>query len=557
MDLTIFKPARFSRGRACDADCAPAVPPLEAGKKGRVGRVFTRPTAIAKPVGLVKDSTHPTLLLITFALLLLPGCAWLKGQTASKAVVADPERREIASSKASPKAATPIGLDGSATGNDAPATPNAPNLVGTQNVGSGAAGNDPSVGLPPSSFDTNDVDKTAEAHASDDSVVAVGATAGSGMRKRDIVTADGRGGDDSAGNGRTGDDQKGDDPAKADIPKLSKDDEVLTNENSVFEFEGAGVKLKNGQVAATVNGQPIFAEDVLKQMPLEMADALAKAEREAPPEDFRKIRQHFIKMNLQQHIERELLLQALKSKIKDDALKGIQKQIDAAYNAEGLPHALKMAGVTSEAELEEALRKRGSSIEVLREQFRNRELGQQYLGSKALPKTGFDRPDVLKYYQEHKEDYAIRAQAKWEQIRFLYSKYGGKEEARKKAEAIVERLENGEEFAAIARECSDGPTASLKGGLRGWTTEGTLKDKEIERALYAQPVGEIGPPIETEDSIEIVRVIERKPSGYESFAAVQDDIKMTLKNKLYQKAVVTLIKELREKATIETFVEKL
>jgi parvulin-like peptidyl-prolyl isomerase len=515
MDLTIFKPARFSRG-----------------------------------------------LLIALALLLLPGCAWLKEQTASKAPAADPERREIAKSKASPKPAAPIGLDGSATGNDAPATPNAPNLVGTQNVGSGGAGNDPSVGLPPSSFETADAGKTAADHSSDDSVVAAGATGGAGTAKRDIVTADGRGEDDLAGNDRPGNDrivnaQKASGLAEVEIPRLSQEDEVLTNENSVFEFEGAGIKLKNGQVAATVNGQPIFAEDILKQMPLEMADGLARAEREAPPDEFRKIRQHFIKMNLQPHIERELLLQALKSKIKDDQLKGIQKQIDAAYNTEGLPHALKMAGVATEAELEEALQKRGSSIEVLREQFRNRELGQQYLGSKALPKTGFDRPDVLKYYQEHKEEYAIRAQAKWEQIRFLYSKYDGKEGARKKAEAIIERLENGEEFAAIARECSDGPTASSRGGLREWTTEGTLKDKEIERALYAQPVGEIGPPIETENSIEIVRVIQRKPSGYESFTAVQEDIKMMLKNKLYQKAVVALIKDLREKATIETFVEKL
>jgi peptidyl-prolyl cis-trans isomerase C len=494
------------------------------------------------------------------ALALLPGCAWMKGQTASK-VVADPDRREIAESKASQKVSAPIKLDGSASGNEAPVTSNAPSLAGAQILASGAGGNDPSAGLP-SSFDNDDVNRTAsadspDAHSpdvkspnaqfSEGSVVVAGSTAGSAASARNIVTAEDRGED-----GRDGEDRKDD-----GNPTISKTDESLTNENSVFEFEGAGVKLKNGQVAATVNGQPIFAEDILKQMPLEMADVLASAEREAPPEKFREIRRHFVKMNLQQHIERELLLQALKSRIKDDQLKSIQKQIDATYNSEGLPHAMKMAGAATEAELEEALQKRGSSIEVLRVQFRNRELGQQYLGSKALPKTGFDRPDVLKYYQEHKEDYAIRAQAKWEQIRFLYTKNGGQEGARKKAEAILERLENGEEFAAIARECSDGPTASSKGGLRGWTTEGTLKDKEIERALYSQPVGKIGPPIETEDSIEIVRVIERTPSGYQSFEAVQEDIKTSLKNKLYQKAVVALIKELKEKATIETFLEKL
>ncbi len=285
---------------------------------------------------------------------------------------------------------------------------------------------------------------------------------------------------------------------------------------------------------------------------------LANFKRTTPEQYREMLLRQVVGRHLSHHIDRELLLQALKSKIKDDQLKSIQKQIDASFNIDGLPHAMKQAGGhESEAEFEEKLQMSGSSIEVLRVQFRNKELAQQYLGSKALPKTGFDRPDVLKYYQEHKEDYAIRAQAKWEQIRLSYFKNGGKEGARKMAEAIVERLENGEEFAAIARECSDGPTAASRGGVRGWTTEGTLKDKEIEQALYEQPVGEIGRPIETQDSLEIVRVIERIPSGYQPFEMVQEDIKTTIKNNLWQKATKALIKDLKDQATIETFIDKL
>ena len=75
--------------------------------------------------------------------------------------------------------------------------------------------------------------------------------------------------------------------------------------------------------------------------------------------------------------------------------------------------------------------------------------------------------------------------------------------------------------------------------------------------MFEQPIGEIGPPIETEDSIDIVRVIERIPSTYESFPAVEDDIRTTLKNHLWQKASRALVKDLREKATIETFIDKL
>jgi hypothetical protein len=511
----------------------------------------------------IKQSPFPHgLLIFALALLLLPGCAWAKGLTASKPgkVPTDPERREIADSNAGQKAVASadlsvaksdsVKLDGSASGNDAPAIPNAPGVAGSQILTAGPAANDLSAGLPKSfdrSLDKQDDDEAALAQPADEAVVATSSTADSGTAGKTILTADDRGEDDRSASGRK----------RVDKPAIPKADESLTSENSVLEFEGAGVMLKNGQVAATVNGQPIFAEDVLKQIPLEQANGLARAQAEASPEEFREVRQHIIKMNIEQHIERELLLQALKSKLKEDVLNGIRKQIDANFNTEYLPLAIKHAGVTTESEFEEALHKQGSSIDVLRSQFRNRELEKQYLGSKALPKSGFDRPEVLKYYQEHKEDYRIRAQAKWEQIRLSYSKNGGKERARKKAEEILERLENDEEFAAIARECSDGPRASSKGGLRGWTVEGSLKDKEIERALFEQPVGEIGPPIETEDSIDIVRVIDRDPSSYEAFPAVEDDIRTTLKNNLWQKASRALVNDLRKNATIETFIDKL
>ncbi|HEY2253120.1 MAG TPA: hypothetical protein VGH74_18735, partial [Planctomycetaceae bacterium] len=99
------------------------------------------------------------LAILALMMISLPGCAWLKREFAAKPVKvpSDPERREIVDSKTRPvktagaKSAGGM-LDGSATGNDAPATPNAPGLASTQIPASGLAPDDPSAGLP-SSFD--------------------------------------------------------------------------------------------------------------------------------------------------------------------------------------------------------------------------------------------------------------------------------------------------------------------------------------------------------------------------------------------------------------------
>jgi parvulin-like peptidyl-prolyl isomerase len=278
-------------------------------------------------------------------------------------------------------------------------------------------------------------------------------------------------------------------------------------------------------------------------------DFIKQQEKALDPEQFREWYRRFVEAHLQRPIEEEVLLQALKTKLKPDQLKDISKQIDTAFNKEHLPAAMKQAGFQTEPEFEAALRKNGQSIDLLRTKNRNRELAMQYIGAKVMPKSGFDRPDLLKYYREHKQDYAIAAQAKWEQIHLKFSKSGGKDGTRKKAAEIVKRLEAGEDFAAIARESSNGPNAS-KGGARGWSTRGSLANDDLNQALFANPLNEIGDPIEGKDGIDIIRVVDRQEATYKPFSAVQEDIKAQLKNEEWMKSSRAMFDELLQNATI-------
>lgn len=338
--------------------------------------------------------------------------------------------------------------------------------------------------------------------------------------------------------------------------KSTSSPEVLTDLKWTTELEGGPAKLTKGQIAVVVNGVPIFAEDVIRQLPVELQLNILRAEKEWPPEKYQALRRAVIDKNLQPHIEQELLLQALKLKLKPEQLKEIQTKIDALFNAEGIASAMKQAKVETPIELEAKLREQGVSIDALRTNFRNRQLAQQYMGQKVKPREGFDRPDILEYYQAHREDYAIRAQARWEQIQLKFAKYDGKEGARKKAGEILKKLESGAEFASLAKEFSNGPTAS-KGGFWDWTKQGSLKASEIDQALFEQPIGKTGPPIETEDSVHIIRVIGRTEAGYEKFEAVQEDIKAQLRNAQFHKAAKKLMKELTDKAAIEKFTDRL
>jgi len=495
---------------------------------------------------------HRGLLAAALMVLACAGCEQLGlGKNKGNPVVPPPPERKLAvesTAKSAKPGGGPAKLDDSAASDGSAEIPNAPAIAGSQPLAgprslpdSPATGNSRGAGSPGNPAGTGDAaadedsSEGGELSESDDSQASPG-----GTKRRQIIQVESREEDDVSN------------PATA--PESGAD---LV---SPIELEGDGTKLQKGEVAVIVNGAPIFSDDVLRTAPQEYLMQLAQIEmavklNKATPDVLRKSRNQLIAMCLKQHIDQELLLQGLRTRLKEEQLTGITKQLDAQFNSVHLPAYMKKAKVGTEGELELELRKQGSSIEAQRSTFRNRELARQYMHIKAMAHDGYDLPDVRKYYLEHIEDYAVTAKAKWEQIQLKFTKNGGKEGARKKADEILKRLDSGEVFAVVAKECSNGVTAA-KGGLWGWTEEGSLKTKEIEEAVFEQPVGQIGPPIETSTSIDIIRVIDRTDAAYQPFETVEDQIKAQLKEAASQKRYTNLMKELNENATIERLMDE-
>lgn len=325
----------------------------------------------------------------------------------------------------------------------------------------------------------------------------------------------------------------------------------ISDWHSVTNSEIGAQSIEAGEVAATVNSIPIFVDDVLKPA----ASQLRQAEKQLSPAEYRKVRRMFVQKLLPSHIERELLVQALRVKLKDDQFTGLSKHLDKQFEEE-LQSTMKKLKVNTPGELENELRKNGSSIETIRSDFRNQRMAQQYLALKALPKDGFDRPDLLKHYQDNLERFAVDGEVKWQQISLKHSRYGGKAATVKVANQLLDQLDRGADFAEIARKYSSGPTAA-KGGFWDWTKQGSMAAKIMDQALFELPLGEISAPLEAPNTVEIVRVLDRKEAGYKSFESVQADIKKELKEAEFRKGAGDLLDELRAAATIEDFTEQL
>lgn len=113
------------------------------------------------------------------------------------------------------------------------------------------------------------------------------------------------------------------------------------------------------------------------------------------------------------------------------------------------------------------------------------------------------------------------------------------------AEAAIARLEAGEDFAALARELSTGPSGE-EGGDLGYFTRDRMVAAFSEAAFALQP-GAVSGPVESDFGWHVIKVEDRRMQQLVPFEEVEADIKAELRGEKARAAVDAL----REEAEIE------
>ncbi len=113
------------------------------------------------------------------------------------------------------------------------------------------------------------------------------------------------------------------------------------------------------------------------------------------------------------------------------------------------------------------------------------------------------------------------------------------------AQAISLRAREGEDFAALARSHSTGPTGPHGGDL-GWFTTGTMV-AEFEEAARALAPGEVSDPVETRFGWHVIKVHDRRTRDVPALG----DMEATLSQELARQAITDDVQRLRSQATIE------
>jgi peptidyl-prolyl cis-trans isomerase SurA len=156
--------------------------------------------------------------------------------------------------------------------------------------------------------------------------------------------------------------------------------------------------------------------------------------------------------------------------------------------------------------------------------------------------------DVKAYWQTHPREFQASQEVR---VRLIFIAAGNDEaRARKLAEKALQRVRSGEDFALVARQMSEGPSAA-EGGELGWLRRGSLQ-AELEKVALAQAPGQISDLVRTRAGFFIVQTEERRGGGLRPLDEVKDEIRDRLTNEQADNYRAQFVSELRKDAVIDT-----
>ncbi len=182
-----------------------------------------------------------------------------------------------------------------------------------------------------------------------------------------------------------------------------------------------------------------------------------------------------------------------------------------------------------------------SKIEALTREVTERVLADALVEREVMDKTVVTDKEAKEYYAKHRDEFVEK-----EKISARHILVATEEEA----QAILDELANGADFAKLAEEKSKDRGTAKKGGDLGYFERGSMTP-DFEEACLSLQIGEISGIVKTVFGYHIIKLEDKKEASPKEFYEVTDEIKKKLIADKRREAYQNWIEQLKKEAKIE------
>jgi peptidyl-prolyl cis-trans isomerase SurA len=229
----------------------------------------------------------------------------------------------------------------------------------------------------------------------------------------------------------------------------------------------------------------------------------------------------------------------------------------------------------SEEQFADRLKASNQTLDDLKRDVRRSLTINKLLNKEIKSKITVSDLDVTDYYNQHKSEFnLIEPQYHLAVIRVTSvpsqqpgnlqgSKATTDAEAKKKIQALKNRLDSGEDFGTIAMNFSEDPSTASSGGDMGFVAESQLRNEPTAGAsilkLKAGQITDVFPIVDPQThkpvGYAIYKLIEREPAGQRDISdpVVQQHIRQLLRDGRSQLVQNAYFEMLRDQAKVENF----
>ena len=325
-------------------------------------------------------------------------------------------------------------------------------------------------------------------------------------------------------------------PAKT-APKTAAKKPVDKNAENIPE--GANSKVVE-EIIARVNNEIITRSELDKARSSAEDDAKQECQGKCTLEELKVQTEERQKNALRDLIDQSLLVQRGKDmgiSVETEVIKRLD-QIRIQNN------------LTSMEDLEKAVSGTGINWEDFKDNIRKGLLTQRVISQEVGSHINISKEEVAKYYEDHKAEFVRPEQVALREI--VVSTEGKKDselpDLKKKAETARKRVEDGEEFAEIAKRFSDGSTAK-QGGFLGIYKRGELS-KELEDTVFKMKKNDLTEVMDTKQGYLVLQVLEHYDEGEQSLSKVEGEITDKLYSQRMEPKLHEYLKTLREQSYV-------